>query len=162
MATVFSWKTPARLVRGPTSGVPGMLGVVESVTTRPGAPRSGPGRKVAADGSLIDDRPAVARSEGERHAIPACGYSYQYRPAAGSEATSRFRQGRPMLAAMETLLDAVAGRIEIRPLNLAGGVQLQLVDYPMDALRELVVKCKEWPREESNLRARIRSPPLFR
>jgi ATP-dependent DNA helicase RecG len=72
-------------------------------------------------------------------AIPAHGYSYQYRPTSGSEATTRFRQGRPLLAAIEVLLDAVAGRVEIRPLGLAGGVQLQLVDYPMDALRELVV-----------------------
>jgi ATP-dependent DNA helicase RecG len=71
--------------------------------------------------------------------VPTYGYSYQYRPAAGREATSRFRQARPILAAVEALLDAVESRVEIRPLNLAGGVQLQLADYPMRAVRELVV-----------------------
>jgi ATP-dependent DNA helicase RecG len=72
-------------------------------------------------------------------AIPTYGFSYQYRPTAGSEATTRFRQGRPILAAVEALLDAVERRVEVRPLNLAGGIQLPLVDYPMDAVRELVV-----------------------
>jgi ATP-dependent DNA helicase RecG len=73
-----------------------------------------------------------------RH-IPSHGYSYQYRPTPGSEATTRFRQTRPLLHGIEALLDAVERRIELQPLNLAGGVQLQLVDYPPDALRELVV-----------------------
>jgi ATP-dependent DNA helicase RecG len=82
---------------------------------------------------LLGDEEAIA----ER--VPAYGYSYQYRPTAGSEATSRFRQARPILAAVETLLDAIESRVEIRPLNLVGGVQIQLPDYPMRAVRELVV-----------------------
>lgn len=92
------------------------------------------------DGSLTNAAVLLLVEEDELgNAIPAHGYSYQYRRTAGSEATTRFRQGRPLLAAIESLLDAVAGRAEIRPLSLAGGVQLQLVDYPMDAVRELVV-----------------------
>ncbi|MGH2921387.1 MAG: ATP-binding protein, partial [Gaiellaceae bacterium] len=71
--------------------------------------------------------------------IPNYGYSYQYRPTAGTEATSRFRQGRPLVAALEAILDAVNRGLELRPVNLAGGVQLQLVDYPASAVRELVV-----------------------
>lgn len=81
----------------------------------------------------------LAQEENLVAAVPAYGYSYQYRPTPGSEATTRFRQARPLLAAIEALLDAVERSIEVRPLNLAGGVQLQLVDYPMDAVRELVV-----------------------
>src|SRR5262249_28047229 len=50
--TAFSWNTPARLVFGPCNGVPGRFGVVESSTTRPGAPGSGPGWKVGLFGSL--------------------------------------------------------------------------------------------------------------
>jgi ATP-dependent DNA helicase RecG len=71
--------------------------------------------------------------------IPTHGYSYQYRPTAGSEATSRFRQSRALLAAVEALLDAVERGQELQPLNLTGGVQVQLVDYPLRAVRELIV-----------------------
>lgn len=71
--------------------------------------------------------------------IPNYGYSYQYRPTAGREATSRFRQARPLAAALEAILDAVERALELRPLNLAGGTQVQLVDYPARAVRELVV-----------------------
>src|SRR5215813_2320323 len=52
LATVLSWNTPARLVFGPCSGVPAIVGVDESRTTRPGAPGSGPGWNVGAFGSL--------------------------------------------------------------------------------------------------------------
>lgn len=40
---------------------------------------------------------------------------------------------------METLLELVEARVETRPLNLAGGVQLSLTDYPASAVREVVV-----------------------
>jgi ATP-dependent DNA helicase RecG len=82
---------------------------------------------------LVGDEDSLAES------LPTYGYSYQFRPTAGSEATTRFRETRPMLGGIEALLDAIHRRIEIRPLNLAGGVQVSLVDYPPDALRELVV-----------------------
>jgi hypothetical protein len=39
----LTWKTPARFVFRPCSGVPATLGVVESRTTRPGAAAFGPG-----------------------------------------------------------------------------------------------------------------------
>lgn len=44
-----------------------------------------------------------------------------------------------MLAAIELLIEAVERRSQIEPLNLPGGVQLALSDYPIDAVRELVV-----------------------
>ena len=71
--------------------------------------------------------------------LPAYGYSYQFRPSAGSEATTRLRERRPLLAAVEALIDAISARLQVHPLNLSGGVQLSLSDYPLDAVRELVV-----------------------
>lgn len=71
--------------------------------------------------------------------FPEYGYSYQYRPTSGAEATSRIRGREPMLAAIELLIDAVERRTESEPLSLPGGVQLSLTDYPIDAVRELVV-----------------------
>lgn len=74
-----------------------------------------------------------------RGLIPSHGYSYQYRPSPGSEATYTARGNRAIPAAVESLLDLVERRVETRPLNLAGGLQLSLTDYPSNAVREVVV-----------------------
>ncbi len=74
-----------------------------------------------------------------RSAVPSHGYSYQYRPSPGSEATYVIRGNRAIPAAVEALLDLVDARAESRPLNLAGGVQLSLTDFPSRAVREVVV-----------------------
>jgi ATP-dependent DNA helicase RecG len=74
-----------------------------------------------------------------REHVPAHGYSYQYRPSPGSEATYSTRGARAIPAAVDALLDLVERRAESRPLNLSGGVQLSLVDYPGNAVREVVV-----------------------
>src|SRR5262245_13073226 len=50
--TSFTWKTPARLVFAPWSGVFAIVGVVESSTTSPGAAAFGPGWNVGLLGSL--------------------------------------------------------------------------------------------------------------
>jgi ATP-dependent DNA helicase RecG len=71
--------------------------------------------------------------------VPSYGYSYQYRPTPGSEATSRVRGQKPLLGAVETLMEAVEARTQVQPLNVAGGVQLRLTDYPANAVRELLV-----------------------
>lgn len=71
--------------------------------------------------------------------VPSYGYSYQFRPTSGSEATGRTRGTRPLIAAIQILTDAIESRREVFPLNLAGGVQLQLSDYPGEAVRELVI-----------------------
>lgn len=81
----------------------------------------------------------IGEEEDLRNLVPTYGYSYQYRPFPGAEATARFRAARPLLAGVEQAIDAVDTRRSIRPLNLAGGVQLQLQDYPKEAVRELVV-----------------------
>jgi hypothetical protein len=55
-AVSLIWKTPARLVFGPCSGVSTMVGVVERRTTRrPGAAAFGPGWKLGLLGSLNAD-----------------------------------------------------------------------------------------------------------
>jgi ATP-dependent DNA helicase RecG len=74
-----------------------------------------------------------------REHVPAHGYSYQYRPSPGSEATYSTRGARAIPAAVEALLNLVERRAESRPLNLSGGLQLPLVDYPANAVREVVV-----------------------
>lgn len=97
-------------------------------------------RLVASDGTATNAALLLLGSETEiAHRVPAYGYSYQFRPTAGSEAVSRFRGQAPLLAAVELVLDAVQRRIELRPLNMAGGVQIELFDYPVRAVRELVV-----------------------
>jgi ATP-dependent DNA helicase RecG len=82
---------------------------------------------------LLCDEATIAR------AIPAHGYAYQHRPTPGTEATARFRRTRPIVVAAQELIEAVTQRTTIRPLALAGGVQLQLADYPERAVREIIV-----------------------
>jgi ATP-dependent DNA helicase RecG len=95
---------------------------------------------IAADGKLTTAAVLlVAKEEAIAEVVPAYGYSYQYRPSPGSEATRRIRGSKPLLAAVEVLTEAIDTRTQVRPLNVAGGVQLQLVDYPPNAVRELLV-----------------------
>lgn len=82
---------------------------------------------------LLGDEEALARH------LPAYGYSYQFRPSGGSEVITRLRERRPLLAGIEALIGAISARVLEHPLNIAGGVQLRLTDYPLDAVRELVV-----------------------
>lgn len=92
------------------------------------------------DGALT--RAAVLIVGGEaliEATIPSYGYSYQFRSTTGSEAVHRYRGRRALLSAVETLLDLIDSRRRVYPLTVAGGVQLQLSDYPLDAIRELVV-----------------------
>lgn len=91
------------------------------------------GRLTNAGALLLAPEDALAAT------IPTYGYSYQYRPSAGAEATFTARGRRSLLAAVEVLIEAVEPRVSVHPLNLAGGVQLRLSDYPLHAVRELVV-----------------------
>jgi ATP-dependent DNA helicase RecG len=97
-------------------------------------------RLVAADGGLTMAGVLMVAKESQiGEVVPSYGYSYQYRPTPGSEATSRARGQKPLLAAVESLTQAIDARTHMQPLNVAGGVQLQLVDYPPNAVRELLV-----------------------
>ncbi len=94
----------------------------------------GAGGAVTRAGALL-----LAPAERLAAVLPEHGYSYQYRSTSGSEASNLLRGREPLLGAIELLLDAVARRIQVEPLNLPGGVQLALADYPIDAVRELTV-----------------------
>jgi ATP-dependent DNA helicase RecG len=72
-------------------------------------------------------------------AVPSYEYTYQYRPASGGEVIASVREHRPILTAIDRLLDSVDIRRSVHPINIAGGVQLQLHDYPTGVVRELVV-----------------------
>jgi ATP-dependent DNA helicase RecG len=104
-------------------------------------------RKLARDLRLLTARGKLTRAgllilgDGETIAatIPNHGFAYQYRASPGSESTARIRSTRSLLAAVESLLDAVAVRSRVHPLSASGGVQIQIQDYPKDAVRELVV-----------------------
>lgn len=95
---------------------------------------------IAPDGTATNAAVLVlGEEEMLREAVPTYEYSYQYRETPGAEASVRFRRNRPILEATEDLLRAVSAQSKLHPLNTAGGVQLQLVDYPESAVRELVV-----------------------
>jgi ATP-dependent DNA helicase RecG len=95
---------------------------------------------IAADGSATNAAVLLLGRESDLPQVtPSYGYAYQYRPSPGSEATHRLRGHRPLLAAIQALIEAVGARVELRPLNLSGGVQLGLADYPHSAVREFVV-----------------------
>jgi ATP-dependent DNA helicase RecG len=95
---------------------------------------------IAPDGKLTTAAVLLAaKEETIAEVVPSYGYSYQYRPSPGSEATQRIRGVKPLLAAVEVLTEAIDTRTQVQPLNVAGGVQLRLVDYPSSAVRELLV-----------------------
>ncbi len=97
-------------------------------------------RLVAPDGGVTNAAVLLLAEEHVlQRVVPSYGYSYQFRPTLGAEATGRMRAGRPVLEAIQSLVDAVEARREVHPLNLAGGVQIQLADYPEQAVRELIV-----------------------
>lgn len=81
----------------------------------------------------------VGRESDLRLHIPNHGFSYQYRPSSGSEATSTLRERKTLLAAVELLIEAISTRTQVAPMNVSGGVQIRREDYPPDAVRELVV-----------------------
>lgn len=96
---------------------------------------------------LIDQRGRVTNAallllgseELLRDALPSHSYTYQYRSSPGSEASHAVRANRPIPAAVDSLLELVDARAVARPLNLSGGIQLSLADYPTRAVREVVV-----------------------
>lgn len=117
-------------------------------------------RLVAEDGTSTNAAVLLLGEEEDvTDVAPTYGYSYQYRPSPGSEASHRTRGQRPILAAVEVLLDAVLARVQSQPLNVAGGVQLTLSDYPQSAVRELVVNALIHRAYDSNGSVDIEQSP---
>ena len=97
-------------------------------------------RLIASDGLATRAAVLLLGAESDIQQIaPTYGYSYQYRSTPGTEASHRFRGGRSLLSAVEMLIDAISARTTTRPMNVSGGVQLQLADYPPQAVREFLV-----------------------
>jgi ATP-dependent DNA helicase RecG len=104
-------------------------------------------RKLVRDLRLVTSRGRLTRAgllilgepESIVAAVPNHGFAYQYRLSPGSESSARFRSDRPLLAAVESLLEAVSVRSRVHPLTASRGVQMQIQDYPREAVRELVV-----------------------
>lgn len=63
---------------------------------------------------------------------------YQYRASPGGEATSVERLSGPLVLVLERLLEMIAARRNTTPLNLPGGAQIELADFPDGAVREAV------------------------
>lgn len=76
---------------------------------------------------------------GRRSATGDPAIVYQYRRVASGEADTVLHLQGPLLVAMQRLLEAIELRLLATPLNLAGGQQLQVQDFPMPALREAVM-----------------------
>jgi ATP-dependent DNA helicase RecG len=97
------------------------LGVVES------------GRLVRAGVLLVGTEAAI------RAAVPTHGHIYQYRDTPGQESLFRQRSTSALLSTIEYLINTIAVRSRLWPLNLAGGTQVVLEDLPTAAVRELIV-----------------------
>lgn len=76
---------------------------------------------------------------------------YQYRPTPGGEATAVERLSGPLLLAYERLIELAWARRNVTPLNLPGGEQIELADFPEGAIREALANAvlhREYRLEE--------------
>ncbi|MGH3903381.1 MAG: ATP-binding protein [Pseudonocardiaceae bacterium] len=64
---------------------------------------------------------------------------YQYRRVAGGEPDTVLHLGGPLLLTVERLLEAVQVRLVQTPVNLAGGQQVAVPDFPPAAVREALL-----------------------
>lgn len=74
------------------------------------------------------------RPEGEQASIV-----YQYRRVSGGEPDAVLHLGGPLLLAAERLLEAVQLRLVQTPVNLTGGQQIAVQDFPVAAVREALL-----------------------
>ena len=86
-----------------------------------------PAGKILVAGQLLFARPA-----------PGTGpvIVYEYRATPGGEPKAIERLGGPLLTSFQSALQLVRARQTVTPLNLAGGQQVQLEDFPTLAVRE--------------------------
>lgn len=64
---------------------------------------------------------------------------YQHRRTSGAESTTVLRAGGPLVTGVRSVLDAIALRQESTPLNLPGGQQIAIEDYPTNTVREALL-----------------------
>ena len=64
---------------------------------------------------------------------------YQHRQVAGGEPDSVVRMPGPLLLAVDRLFELVEARLTFSPVNLSGGQQLAVADYPPVATREALL-----------------------
>lgn len=64
---------------------------------------------------------------------------YQHRQAAGSEPDRVLRITEPLVLAVDRLFETVEARLTYTPVNLPGGQQLAVADFPPVALREALL-----------------------
>ncbi len=64
---------------------------------------------------------------------------YQHRPTPGGEATAVERLSGPLVTVSDQLVDLVWARRHTKPLNLPDGSQIELADFPREAVREAVI-----------------------
>lgn len=114
-------------------------------------------RQFLANTKLIDDSGRLCRAAvllyGTESAliehIPNWGVLLRTAPSPGSEGTVLMRKGdarRPLVLLLDDLLDRLTLLVRVETIR-AGAEQLELVDYPPDALRELLANAfahRDW------------------
>lgn len=63
---------------------------------------------------------------------------YQHRPTPGGEATLVERLRGPLILVFETVVDLAWSRRNVTPVNLPGGRQIDIADFPQPAVREVI------------------------
>ena len=63
---------------------------------------------------------------------------YQHRPTPGGEATLVERLRGPLILVFETVVDLAWSRRNVTPVNLPGGRQVDIADFPQPAVREVI------------------------
>ncbi|TFC47257.1 transcriptional regulator [Cryobacterium sp. TMT2-10] len=63
---------------------------------------------------------------------------YQHRENMGGEVNAGRRWTGPLLTALVDVLGVIEARVQTTPINLASGQQIQIQDYPLEAVREAV------------------------
>lgn len=117
------------LARVPTAGV-AALAAGSAADLMQGLGLVTPAGSLTHAGSLLLAR----RSETEPARI-----IYQYRRVSGGEPDTVLHLEGPLLVAVERLLEAVELRLVHTPVNLAGGQQIAVQDFPVAAVREALV-----------------------
>lgn len=74
-----------------------------------------------------------------KEAEPMTQVLYQYRSTAGGEPLAVERLSAPLVIAFEECIRLINARMQMTPLNLPDGQQLQVEDFPALAIREAIV-----------------------